>query len=459
MNQEHFSTVSHVQFIGDTATQRAGARCAELTKSSQPAFHHYDASAHVEGRPMRDHLRFAACYWHTMRNGLADPFGAPTAKTPWDDGSDSIDNATRRADAFFEFLAKCQIDRWCFHDRDLAPEGETIAQSERNLDALVAHAASLQSATGKRLLWGTANLFSHPRYMHGAATSPQTGAFLHACAQVRKAMEVTHALGGEGYVFWGGREGYDTLLNTDLAREREQLARFLHMAVEHARAIGFNGVLLIEPKPHEPTTHQYDSDSEATLNFLREFGLMGSFKLNIETNHATLAGHAMEHELAVAIAANSLGSVDANMGTAGLGWDTDRFPTDAYLTTRIMLAILNAGGFEQVSPHGGLNFDAKRRRESFEPVDLFHAHVAGMDAFAIGLKAAARIRADGRLREFVSARYASWEMTLGKEIRAGQRTLEQCAQEAQRIGETPIASGRQEMLEAIINDILFARDG
>ncbi len=403
---------------------------------------------------MRDQLRFAACYWHTMRNGLGDPFGSATAQTPWDDGSESIDNAVRRADAFFEFLTKCQIDRWCFHDRDLAPEGETIAESERNLDTLVAHAAQLQQSTGRRLLWGTANLFSHPRYVHGAATSPTVDVFLHASAQVRKALEVTHTLGGEGYVFWGGREGYDTLLNTDLAREREQMARFLHMASDHAQSIGFTGVLLIEPKPHEPTTHQYDSDSEATLNFLREFRLFGKFKLNIETNHATLAGHSMQHELAVASAAGALGSIDANMGTTGLGWDTDRFPTDVMLTTQIMLAVLGMGGLKQ----GGLNFDAKRRRASFEPVDLFHAHAAGMDAFALGLKAAARIRSDGRLHEFVRARYESWESALGEKIRTGQLTLAQCAHAASNAVHTAPISGRQELLESIVNDILFARD-
>ncbi len=417
------------------------------------SFRHYDADEVVEGRPMREHLRFAACYWHTMRNGLADPFGAPTAQTPWDDGSESLDNAKRRADAFFEFLTKCQIGRWCFHDRDLAPEGATIAQSEKNLDALVLHVAALQRERGIGLLWGTANLFSHPRYMHGAATSPSVDSFLFAASQVRKAMEVTMALGGEGYVFWGGREGYTTLLNTDLSRERRNLARFLHLAADHAQSIGFKGDLLIEPKPHEPSTHQYDSDAESTLNFLREFDLFGRFKLNLETNHATLAGHSMEHEMTVAIAANSLGSVDANMGTPGLGWDTDRFPTDLYLTTQIMLAVLAMGGFVR----GGLNFDAKRRRESPEPIDLFLAHAAGMDAFAFGLKAAARIRTDGRLAQFVRERYASWSTALGVEIAAGKLTLTQCAQRAGELTNPTVYSGRQEMLEALLNDVIFAR--
>ncbi len=443
MSHEYFPSIAPLSWNPAPSSESASHR--------HPRFRFYDASEKVEGKSMHDHLRFAACYWHTMRNGLSDPFGAATARTPWDDQSDSIPNAKRRAEAFFEFLTKCQITRWCFHDRDLAPEGETIAHSERNLDELVDHVAALQKATNRRLLWGTANLFSHPRYVHGAATSPSVDVFLSAAAQVRKAIEVTHALGGEGYVLWGGREGYDTLLNTDLAREREQLARFLHLASDYAQSIGFRGVLLIEPKPHEPTTHQYDSDSEATLNFLREFGLFGKFQLNLETNHATLAGHSMEHELTVARAAGALGSIDANMGTVGLGWDTDRFPTDVALTTQIMLAVLTMGGLS----HGGLNFDAKRRRASFEPVDLFHSHAAGMDAFALGLKAAARIRADGRVQEFVRERYASWDAPLGRKIRAGELTLAQCAQEAANSGTVVAASGRQELLESIVNELLF----
>ncbi len=438
MAGEHFKCVSKLEFEGSA--------------SHNPlAFHHYDATALVEGKPMCEHLRFAACYWHTMRNGLGDPFGAPTAVTPWDDNSDSLDNARRRAEAFFEFLMKCQIDRWCFHDRDLAPEGASIKESEKNLDALVTHVAQVQGTTHRRLLWGTANLFSHPRYMHGAATSPSMGVFLHACAQVRKAIEVTHTLRGTGYVFWGGREGYTTLLNTDLAREREQFAQFLHLAAAHARSIGFEGKLLIEPKPHEPTTHQYDNDAEATLNFLREFGLIGTFELNIETNHATLAGHSMAHELAVAAAAGALGSIDANMGTPGLGWDTDRFPIDVVLATEIMLAVMKQGGLT----HGGLNFDAKRRRESFEPVDLFHAHAAAMDAFALGLKAAARIRADGRLDAFQRDRYRSWNCDLGANIKRGAVALSECASEAAKRGEPVVESGRQEMLERIVSDLIF----
>ncbi|MSR29455.1 MAG: xylose isomerase [Phycisphaerales bacterium] len=437
ISKEHFAAVSRLVYEGPDSHNAL-------------SFRHYDAEHCVEGKPMRDHLRFAACYWHTMRNGLADPFGAPTAETPWDDGSERVDNALRRLEAFFEFLSKCQIGRWCFHDRDLAPAGATIKESERNLDEVVRHAAQLQKSHGVELLWGTANLFSHPRYMHGAATGPSIDSFLHACAQVRKALEVTRELGGSGYVLWGGREGYTTLLNTDMAREREQLARFLHMVADHARTIGFTGALMIEPKPHEPTTHQYDSDAEATLNFLREFGLLGVYSLNIETNHATLAGHSMEQELAIASAANALGSIDANMGTPGLGWDTDRFPTDIYLTTQVMLAVLDRGGFS----NGGLNFDAKRRRESYQAADLFHAHAAGMDAFALGLRIAARIRADGRIDSFRRTRYDSWSTALGKKILEGATTLAQCALEAQKCHDKPPSSGRQEMLEAIINDLI-----
>lgn len=440
MTTEHFKNISRIEFQGVSSKNNLG-------------FRQYDADEIVEGRSMRSHLRFAACYWHTMRNGLSDPFGAATALTPWDDGTHSITNAKTRANAFFEFMQKCQIEYWCFHDRDLAPEGDSIAESEKNLDALVGHVLSLQQQTGVKLLWGTANLFSHPRYMHGAATSPSVDSFLCAAAQVRKALEVTLTLGGSSYVFWGGREGYTILLNTDLAREREHLARFLHLAADYAQQIGFTGALLIEPKPHEPTTHQYDSNAEATLNFLREFNLFGKFKLNIETNHATLAGHSMEHELSVAIAANSLGSIDANMGTPGLGWDTDRFPTDLYLTTHVMLAVLGMGGFQA----GGLNFDAKRRRESFEPIDLFYSHIAGMDSFAFGLKAAARIRADGRFAQFIQDRYASWSTPLGIEVASGKHSLSECAQLASKISRPSLVSGRQEMLEAILNEIILQR--
>jgi xylose isomerase len=332
----------------------------------------------------------------------------------------------------------------------LIGEGATIAESEERLDAVVETIAAEMERTGKKLLWGTANLFSHRRYMHGAATSPDVDVYAHAGAQVRKAMEVAHRLGGGGYVFWGGREGYTTLLNTNMKRERDQLASFLHMAVAQKASMGFTGQLYIEPKPMEPTTHQYDSDAAACLNFLREFDLLDDFMLNVETNHATMAGHTMAHELAVATAAGHLGSIDANVGTPQVGWDTDRFPTDLVGATNIMLAVLGMGGFTT----GGLNFDAKRRRESFEPVDIFHGHIAGMDTFARGLKIAAAIRADGRIQEFLDDRYVSWETPLGAKIMTGGCSLEELASHAATGGEPKMRSGRQELLEAIFNEHL-----
>lgn len=414
------------------------------------AFKFYNPDARIEGKPMRDHLRFAAAYWHCMRNPLADPFGAGTAITPWDDGSDSAENALRRVDVFFEFLQKISIDLYCFHDRDVSPERGTIQETEQVFDQVAARLQQRQDETGVRLLWGTACLFTHPRYAQGAATSPELGVFVHAAAQVRKAIEVTHLLGGQGYTFWGGREGYNTLVNTSLQREREHLAAMLHMAVAFKKEIGFGGQFYIEPKPQEPTTHQYDSDAAACLNFLREFGLLEHFKLNLETNHATLAGHTMAHEMRIAREAGALGSIDANQGTPHCGWDTDEFPTDLYLTTQVMLELLAMGGFTT----GGLNFDAKRRRESFEPLDLFHSHIAGMDAFARGLQVASAIRADGRIEEFVAARYASWDSPLGRRIEAGEASFAELHALALQSPAPTLHSGRQEVLEGIINQYL-----
>ncbi|MEM7147700.1 MAG: xylose isomerase [Verrucomicrobiota bacterium] len=414
------------------------------------AFKHYNADEKVGGKTMRDHLRFGCAYWHTMRNGLADPFGGPTAQRPWDDGSDSVENAQKRVWAMFEFMQKCGIEYYCFHDRDVAPELGSLAESNAALDAVADELEKAQKETGIKLLWGTACLFAHPRYNQGAATSPYADVFAYAAAQVKKALEVTHRLGGEGYTFWGGREGYATLLNTDLGRELDHLARLLKMAVAHKEKIGFTGQFYIEPKPREPSTHQYDSDSAACLNFLREHGLMDHLKLNLETNHATLAGHTMMHEMRVAREAGALGSVDANTGDELIGWDTDQFPTDLYLTTGMMLEILAMGGLTT----GGLNFDAKCRRESFEPVDLFHAHVGGMDAFARGLKTAQAIIDDGRLDEFVKGRYSSYDSGIGAQIEKGEVGFEEL--EAYVLGgvepETP--SGRQEMLENLINEFI-----
>ncbi len=399
---------------------------------------------------MKDHLRFAAAYWHTMRNELTDPFGVGTSLKPWDDRSNSLDNARRRAEVFFEFLDKLGLDFYCFHDRDVAPEGATLAESNRNLEALVETLQTLQAQLGKQLLWGTACLFTHPRYMHGAATSCDADVFAYAASQVKSAMDATRALGGEGYVFWGGREGYTTLLNTDVKRELDHLAALLHMAVDYAREIGFKGQFFIEPKPKEPTAHQYDSDAAACLNFLRQYDLLDHFQLNLETNHATLAQHSMWHEMTVAAGAGALGSVDANTGHPHLGWDTDQFPTDIYLTTQIMLEILRMGGFTK----GGLNFDAKVRRESFEPVDLFHAHIGGMDAFARGLKTAHAIIEDGRLDDFVKNRYSSWDSGIGAEIENGELGFAQLEAYSLSHPEPTVESGRQEMLENLINEFI-----
>ena len=414
------------------------------------AFKHYHADEVVAGKKMRDHFRFGVAYWHTMRNTLADPFGAGTSQKPWDDGTPSVANAKRRAHVCFEFMDKLGVDYYCFHDRDVASELATLAESNKALDAVADELEKLQKATGKKLLWGTACLFAHPRYNQGAATSPNAGVFAYAAAQVKKAIEVTHRLGGEGYTFWGGREGYANLWNTNLKREMDHLAAFLHMAVDYKKKIGFKGPFYIEPKPREPSTHQYDSDSAACLNFLRQYDLLDHFKLNIETNHATLAGHTMRHELEVALAAGALGSIDANTGDELIGWDTDQFPTDIYLTTQIMLVLLKMGGFTT----GGLNFDAKVRRESFEPVDLFHAHIGGMDAFARGLKIAAAIIADGRLDKFVKQRYASFDSGIGARIEKGEVGFADLEAWTLKNGEPMIGSGRQEMLENLINEFI-----
>jgi xylose isomerase len=415
------------------------------------AFRWYNENEVVEGKTMKEHFRFSVVYWHTFRGTGSDPFGSATMVRPWDDGSDSIQNATRRAQAAFEFIGKLGVPYYAFHDRDVAPEGATLAESHKNLDAIVKVLKDEQARTGIKLLWGTANLFSNPRYVHGASTSCNADAFAYAAAQVKKCLEVTKELGGVNYVFWGGREGYQNLYNTDMKRELDHMARFMHLAVDYAKQIGFTGQFLIEPKPKEPTKHQYDSDAAACINFLRAYDLLDHFKLNIETNHATLAGHTMMHELDYAGHQGALGSIDANTGDMLLGWDTDQFPTDYYLTAQVMLIILKYGG---LAP-GGVNFDAKVRRESFEPVDLFHAHVGGMDAFARGLKIAAAIRADGELAAFVKNRYRSWDTGIGAEIESGRATLASLEKYMLELGEISAnVSGRQEMLEHLINRYL-----
>ena len=423
----------------------------EGAKSKNPlAFKQYDKDEVIAGKTMGEHFRFSMAYWHAMRNPLADPFGPGTSQKPWDDGTDSVENAVSRVEVAFELMEKLGIDYYCFHDRDVAPECATLEESNAALDTVADRLLEKQNGTGIKLLWGTACLFAHPRYCQGAATSPSAEVFAYAGAQVKKALEVTLRLGGAGYTFWGGREGYSTLWNTNMKRELDHLAAFLRMAVDHAKKIGFKGQFYIEPKPQEPSMHQYDSDAAACLNFLREHDLIDHLKLNLETNHATLAGHTMMHEMEVALAADALGSVDANTGDELVGWDTDQFPTDIYLTTQMMLVILKMGGFTT----GGLNFDAKPRRESFEPVDLFHAHIGGMDAFARGLRIANAIMEDGRLDGFVRDRYSSFESGIGAEIEKGEVGFEELEAHVLASGEPTIGSGRQEMLENLINEFI-----
>ncbi|MGB0325001.1 MAG: xylose isomerase [Phycisphaerales bacterium] len=411
------------------------------------AFTHYNADEMVAGKSMRDHLRFAVCYWHAMRGTGADPFGVGCRSMPWSVADDEMQAAHQTMDAMFEFVTKLGAPYWCFHDRDIAPECDDLAETNAKLDEMIDHAERLQGATGVRLLWGTACLFTHPRYMGGAGTSPSVDVFAHAAAQVKKAIEVTHRLGGAGYVFWGGREGYDTLLNTDMRREGEHLARLLHLAVEHKQALGFEGQFYIEPKPCEPSTHQYDYDAQSCHAFLLKHGLVDHFKLNIEANHATLAGHTFQHELDYAAGHHLLGSIDANRGDPLLGWDTDQFPTDLRDATMAMLVVLRSGGFTT----GGLNFDAKLRRQSTDPVDLFYAHIGGMDTFARALKIADQIIQDGRLDELMRLRYASWDSDLGRSIEAGNASMAELEAHALKTNVQSIDSGRQELIENLLN--------
>ena len=420
----------------------------EGPESQNPlAFNHYNADEVVAGKTMRDHLRFAVCYWHAMRGTGADPFGVGCRSMPWSVADDEMQAAHQTMDAMFEFVTKLGAPFWCFHDRDIAPECDDLAETNAKLDEMIDHAERLQGATGVRLLWGTACLFTHPRYMGGAGTSPSVDVFAHAAAQVKKAIEVTHRLGGAGYVFWGGREGYDTLLNTDMRREGEHLARLLHLAVEHKQALGFEGQFYIEPKPCEPSTHQYDYDAQSCHAFLLKHGLVDHFKLNIEANHATLAGHTFQHELDYAAGHDLLGSIDANRGDPLLGWDTDQFPTDLRDATMAMLVVLRSGGFTT----GGLNFDAKLRRQSTDPVDLFYAHIGGMDTFARALKIADQIIQDGRLDELMRLRYASWDSELGQSIEAGNASMAELEAHALKTNVQSIDSGRQELIENLLN--------
>ncbi len=423
----------------------------EGPQSKNPlAFKHYNADEKVGGKTMRDHLRFAVCYWHTFKGLGNDPFGPGTMIREYNRSSDAMTVAEMTLRAAFEFFAKLGVGFWCFHDRDISPEGENLTQTNARLDEIVELAKGLQRQTGVKLLWGTANLFSHRRYMAGAGTNPSPAVFAHAAAQVKKAMEVTKELGGAGYVFWGGREGYDTLLNTDLKREMDHLGRFLNMAVEYKKKIGFKGQFYIEPKPKEPTKHQYDFDAGACYAFLQKYGLVDHFKMNIEANHATLAGHTFQHELEFCIANGILGSIDANRGDMLLGWDTDQFPTDLYDCVLAMHSLLKGGGFKT----GGLNFDAKVRRQSIDGEDLFHAHIGGMDAFARGLKIASRMLADKTFEKAVKDRYKGWDTPFGKKIEQGKASFAELEAYTLKNGEPAIQSGRQEMLENILNEYI-----
>lgn len=415
------------------------------------AFKHYNADEVIAGKTMREHLRFAMSYWHTLCGDGTDMFGIGTVDKSFG-GLTPMEIAKKKVEAGFELMDKLGIDYFCFHDKDIAPEGESLKEFQANLDVIVPIIKENMKKYGKKLLWGTANLFNNPRFVHGAGTAPNADVYAYAAAQVKKALDITIELGGEGYVFWGGREGYETLLNTNMGLELDNLARLLRMSVDYARAKGFTGDFYIEPKPKEPTKHQYDFDTATVLAFLRKYGLDKDFKMNIEANHATLAGHTFEHELCTARINGAFGSIDANQGDYLLGWDTDQFPTDVYNATYCMLEVIRAGGFT----NGGLNFDSKPRRGSMTHEDIFLAYISGMDSFALGLKIAYKIIEDGRIDEFVKERYASYESGIGKEIVEGKATLESLSDYALSLNVVKeTKSGAQEYLESVVNQIMF----
>ncbi len=426
----------------------------EGPESKNPlSFRFYNPDEMVGDKSMKEHLKFSVAFWHTINMEGMDPFGQGTMKRPWKEFSDPLDRSFAKVDAIFEFCQKLGVEYFTFHDRDIADEGKTLRETNRMLDKVVDRIKEKMKETGIKLLWGTANLFAHPRYVHGAATSPNPEVFAYAAAQVKKAMEITKELGGLGYVFWGGREGYETILNTNMELELDNLARFLSMAVDYKEKIGFKGVLMIEPKPKEPTKHQYDFDSAHVLAFLRKYGLDEHFKFNIEANHATLAGHTFIHELRYARINGKLGSIDANRGDLLLGWDTDQFPSDVYQTTLAMYEVLKNGGLD-----GGLNFDAKVRRGSFELVDLFHAHISGMDAFALGLKVAYRILQDGFLEKIVEERYRGYKKGIGVKILNGEMDFEKLEEYIiDKPSDITNVSGRQEYIENMMNLHIFGR--
>lgn len=439
-------------FIGDREYFPGINRIAfEGRESDNPlAFKFYDAERMVGNKSMRDHLRFAVCYWHTFCAKGQDPFGVDTQVFAWDQGNDPMQAARQRMDAAFELFTKLGVPYYCFHDRDMAPEGSSVAESEANLAAMVSIAAERQKETGMKLLWGTANMFGHPRYMNGAATNPNFEVLTHAGAQVKAALDATVALDGENYVFWGGREGYISLWNTNTARELDHLAQFLRTARDYGRSIGFKGTFLIEPKPMEPTKHQYDFDAQTVIGFLRQHDLADDFKVNVEANHATLAGHSFAHELQMCTDAKLLGSIDANRGDPQNGWDTDQYPTDLYDAVGAMLVVLADGGFDT----GGLNFDAKVRRESIDMEDIFLGHIGGMDTFARGLLVADAIRNSSEFVNRKEARYSSYNEGDGARFERGELSLTDLRDMAATTGEPAAISGKQEWYENVINQFI-----
>ena len=420
----------------------------EGTQSDNPfAYRWYDENKIVAGKTMKEYLRFACAYWHSFCGNGGDPFGAPTHPHPWDVKVDAVERAKDKADAAFEFITKLGLPYYCFHDVDVVDYTNDVADNEKRLQAITAYLKQKQDASGVKLLWGTANLFSNPRYMNGAATNPDFHVLAHGGAQVKAALDTTIFLKGENYVFWGGREGYMSLLNTNMQKEKEHLAKFLHTAKDYARRNSFTGTFFIEPKPCEPSKHQYDYDSETVIGFLRQYDLLNDFKLNIEVNHATLAGHTFQHELQVAADTGMLGSIDANRGDYQNGWDTDQFPNSINELVEAMLVIVEAGGFAG----GGINFDAKIRRNSTDAEDLFHAHIGGMDTFARALIIADNMLNKSDYKTFRTERYASFNNGTGKDFENGKLTLEDLRNYAVANGEPAVKSGRQEYLENIIN--------
>ncbi len=415
------------------------------------SFKYYNPDEVVMGKPMREHLKFAMSYWHTIDAEGVDMFGSGTIDKSFGLKDDPLAMYRKKADFAFELMDKLGLDYYCFHDVDIAPEGKTVAESIKYFNEMVDYIAVLQKKHGKKLLWNTANNFGDKKFMAGAATSPNADVFAVAAAKVKAGIDAAIKLGADGYVFWGGREGYDTLLNTDMALELDNLGRFMQMARDYARKNGFKGAFYLEPKPKEPTKHQYDFDAATCMNFIRTYGLEGDFKLNIEANHATLAGHTFQHELRTAAVNGAFGSIDANQGDLLLGWDTDQFPTNIYETTMCMYEVIKAGGFTT----GGLNFDAKTRRQSNTFEDILLAYIAGMDGFALGLRLAVKVIEDGRIDKFVKDRYASYESGIGKKIVEGKTNFEELYDYAMKLGEINVESGRQEYLEAVLNNIMF----